>query len=63
MAAAIETARPDAAIELHGEEDEPGMFDVVADGQSLWSKHETGTFPEHDEIVKKLPPPKKSPGA
>ncbi len=57
MAAEIESARPDAAIELHGEDDAPGTFNVVADGTQLWSKHETGSFPEPGVVVGLMPPP------
>jgi selT/selW/selH-like putative selenoprotein len=28
-----------------------GVFDVVVDGKKLWSKHETGRFPNEDELV------------
>ena len=28
-----------------------GVFDVDADGDRLFSKHETGRFPEDDEVV------------
>ena len=28
-----------------------GVFDVVVDGDLLYSKHRTGRFPEHEEIV------------
>jgi len=28
-----------------------GIFDVKLDGQLIYSKHEQGRFPEHDEIV------------
>ena len=31
-----------------------GIFDVIADGQKIYSKHDTGIFPEHDEIIAKL---------
>jgi selT/selW/selH-like putative selenoprotein len=31
-----------------------GQFDVVRDGELVYSKHETGRFPEHDEIVAAL---------
>lgn len=58
MAAAIEQQRPDVYIELVGEEDAPGTFDVLADGMMLWSKHETGEMPEHDAVLKMLPSPK-----
>ena len=33
---------------------EKGIFDVVADGALVYSKHETGRFPENDEIVQAL---------
>ena len=28
-----------------------GQFDVVVDGELVWSKHREGRFPESDEIV------------
>jgi len=28
-----------------------GIFDVVVDGEKIFSKHEEGRFPEEDEIV------------
>ncbi len=31
-----------------------GIFDVVADGELIFSKHEAGRFPEDDEIIAKL---------
>jgi selenoprotein W-related protein len=31
-----------------------GVFDVVADGDLVFSKHETGRFPEDREIVEAL---------
>jgi selenoprotein W-related protein len=31
-----------------------GVFDVVADGKVLFSRHETGRFPEHEEILAAL---------
>ena len=31
-----------------------GIFDVVADGVKLFSKHDTGRFPDEQEIVDKL---------
>jgi selenoprotein W-related protein len=34
-----------------------GIFDVVADGKKVFSKHETGRFPEPDEIVAMLREP------
>jgi len=31
-----------------------GVFDVVADGALVFSKHETGRFPSHAEIIAAL---------
>jgi selT/selW/selH-like putative selenoprotein len=31
-----------------------GIFDVVADGAMIFSKHQEGRFPEHQEIVQAL---------
>jgi selenoprotein W-related protein len=31
-----------------------GVFDVVADGKLVYSKHATGRFPEEDEVVEAL---------
>jgi len=28
-----------------------GVFDVVADGQLVFSKHQTGRFPEQEEVL------------
>lgn len=58
LAAAIEAARPDADIELVGEHDDPGTFNVFVDDKQLWNKHERGGFPEHAELIGRLPPMK-----
>ncbi|MCH7599690.1 MAG: Rdx family protein [Myxococcales bacterium] len=31
-----------------------GVFDVVVDGARVFSKHESGRFPEEDEILSKI---------
>jgi len=31
-----------------------GIFDVIADGRMIYSKFETGRFPEHNEIIATL---------
>jgi len=31
-----------------------GVFDVVADGTRVYSKHETGRFPDADEVITAL---------
>ena len=31
-----------------------GVFDVVVDGELIYSKHQTGRFPDPDEILAKL---------
>jgi predicted Rdx family selenoprotein len=36
----------DAEIEAGGK----GQFDVLADGEIIFSKHESGRFPEHKEV-------------
>jgi selT/selW/selH-like putative selenoprotein len=33
---------------------EKGQFDVLRDGELVYSKHETGRFPEHDEVAELL---------
>jgi selenoprotein W-related protein len=35
-----------------------GIFDVKVNGQLIFSKHETGRFPEHEEILRLLKPAK-----
>ena len=31
-----------------------GIFDVTADNQKIYSKHETGNFPSEKEIIERL---------
>jgi selenoprotein W-related protein len=31
-----------------------GVFDVKADGKLIYSKHETGRFPENQEVINAL---------
>ncbi|MGB2984383.1 MAG: Rdx family protein [Phycisphaerae bacterium] len=31
-----------------------GVFDVRVDGESIWSKHHTGRFPEHHEVLERI---------
>jgi len=33
-----------------------GIFDVVVNGELIFSKHEAGRFPEPEEILEKLRP-------
>jgi selenoprotein W-related protein len=33
-----------------------GVFDVTADGKIVYSKRETGRFPEHGEVLDALAP-------
>ena len=51
MAASIESATGDKAELIKGES---GVFEVVVDGQLIWSKRETGRFPEDEEVLAKL---------
>ncbi|MCK6557887.1 hypothetical protein HUU39_05550 [candidate division KSB1 bacterium] len=43
---------PQAAVELI--EGSHGIFDVKQDGRLLYSKHDTGRFPQSREILMKL---------
>jgi selenoprotein W-related protein len=51
LAAAIK-ARHDAVCELI--EGSGGVFDVKVDGKLIYSKHQTGRFPEDEEILSQL---------
>jgi predicted Rdx family selenoprotein len=31
-----------------------GIFDVVTDGKTIFSKHQAGRFPDDDEVLKDL---------
>ncbi len=33
-----------------------GVFEVVKDGETIFSKHEQGRFPEESEVLEKIPP-------
>ena len=35
-------------------EGDNGIFDVVVEGDMIYSKHDTGCFPSDDEIVESL---------
>ena len=50
--AAIREAKGVEAELVKGDD---GVFDVVADGERIFSKHEAGRFPDPDEILAKLP--------
>jgi selT/selW/selH-like putative selenoprotein len=32
-----------------------GQFDVIVDGQLIFSKHKEGRFPEDEEVLRALP--------
>ena len=51
MAAAIKAAKGIDATLSPGHK---GIFDVIADGTTIYSKHETGRFPEDDEVLRQL---------
>jgi len=51
LAAAIKDS---FGIESELVEGTSGIFDVVADGTMIFSKYETGRFPEHDEVLDAL---------
>jgi selT/selW/selH-like putative selenoprotein len=31
-----------------------GVFDVVVDGELMFSKHQTGHFPDEDELIRSV---------
>ena len=33
-----------------------GVFDVHVDGKQIWSKHDTGRFPDDNEVLDKIKP-------
>ena len=33
-----------------------GVFDVVKDGETIFSKHAQGRFPDEAEVLEKIPP-------
>ena len=51
MAAAIST---DLDIETELIRGGKGIFDVIVDGQNIYSKYETGRFPEDEEVLAQL---------
>ena len=51
MAAAIEAETGVKAELVKGD---AGAFVVIADGKTLFSKHETGRFPDEEEILVQL---------
>lgn len=51
MAAAVKDATG-AAVQLV--QSSGGVFDVEVNGQLIYSKHETGRFPKHSEILTQL---------
>ena len=48
LAAAIKSKH---GVEIQMIEGGGGIFDVKADGKLVYSKHETGRFPEHSEVL------------
>lgn len=51
MAAAIKEQTGVDAELIKGDD---GIFDVIVDGKMIFSKHETGRFPEDDEVLGQL---------
>ena len=51
LAAAIKTKH---GIEVQLIEGGGGIFDVKVDGKLIYSKYETGRFPEHSEVLSQL---------
>jgi selT/selW/selH-like putative selenoprotein len=52
LKAQIEKKFPDVAVSLI--EGGRGIFDIKADGKLIYSKYQTGQFPDHDEILQML---------
>lgn len=48
------TLKKELGVEAELIKGDNGIFDVEADGKIVYSKHETGRFPEDDEILKQL---------
>jgi selenoprotein W-related protein len=46
--------RRELGIEAELNKGRGGVFDVVADGKLVFSKHEAGRFPDDDEIIAAL---------
>ena len=51
MATAIEEATGQRPELIRGS---GGIFDVAVDGELIYSKKQTGRFPEHEEVLGKL---------
>ena len=51
MVTRIQEARGVEAELVRGDK---GIFDVVVDGKLIYSKHQTGRFPDPEEILAKL---------
>ena len=49
-----DTLKRELDIDAELIEGEKGVFDVVADGQLVFSKHAVGRFPEDNEILEAL---------
>ncbi len=52
LKAELEKQFPDIKVELI--ESGGGVFEVVKDGELIFSKKQLGRFPEHEEIFEKL---------
>ena len=53
-AASLAAELNDAGHEAAAEEGEKGQYDVLADGELIFSKEKEGRFPEHSEIRAEL---------
>ncbi len=51
MAASIKNALGVDSTLIEGDK---GIFDVVVDNEMVFSKYESGRFPEHDEVIAAL---------
>jgi predicted Rdx family selenoprotein len=53
-AASLAAELNDAGHEAIAEEGAKGQYDVLADGELVFSKHQQGRFPEHSEVIAAL---------
>ena len=49
-----EAIKDEFGVEAQLIEGKGGIFDVKSNGDLIYSKHETGRFPEHNEVLDRL---------
>ena len=48
------TIRKELGIDSELQRKSGGIFDVIVDGEKIYSKYDTGTFPSEKDIVEQL---------